>query len=86
MRSAEEAKATGASRFLHGGAWKGVREGDPKFDSVLEMVRKVSTLGMKFAQPPSASSRTVRPAHSRMLALRRTITILTPAQTIIPIL
>lgn len=47
MRSAEEARATGATRFCMGAAWKGVREGDPKFDSVLQMVRKVSTLGME---------------------------------------
>lgn len=44
---AQEAKAQGATRFCMGAAWKGVREGDKKFESVLETVREVSKLGME---------------------------------------
>ncbi len=47
MESARNAKSVGAQRFCMGAAWKGVREGDPRFDSVLEIVRQVSTLGME---------------------------------------
>lgn len=44
---AQEAKAQGATRFCMGAAWKGVREGDKRFESVLETVREVSQLGME---------------------------------------
>lgn len=44
---AQEAKEQGASRFCMGAAWKGVREGEKKFESVLETVREVSKLGME---------------------------------------
>ena len=47
MPVAQEAKAQGATRFCMGAAWKGVREGDKKFESVLETVREVSKLGME---------------------------------------
>jgi biotin synthase len=47
MDAAHKAKANGSSRFCMGAAWKGVREGDPKFDSVLKMVEGVSKLGME---------------------------------------
>jgi biotin synthase len=44
---AQEAKEQGATRFCMGAAWKGVREGEKKFESVLETVREVSKLGME---------------------------------------
>jgi biotin synthase len=47
MATARRARDEGASRFCMGAAWKGVREGDPKFEAVLQMVREVSTLGME---------------------------------------
>lgn len=47
METARAAKASGAHRFCMGAAWKGVKETDPKFESVLEIVRQVSTLGME---------------------------------------
>jgi len=47
MDAARQAKAAGTTRFCMGAAWKGVREGTAQFDSVLESVRAVSTLGME---------------------------------------
>ncbi|MDZ4816734.1 MAG: biotin synthase BioB [Verrucomicrobiota bacterium] len=47
VSKAETAKADGATRFCMGAAWKGVREGTQQFESVLEMVRGVSKLGME---------------------------------------
>lgn len=44
---AEQARANGSTRFCMGAAWKGVREGDQKFDQMLETVREVSKLGME---------------------------------------
>lgn len=44
---AERAKANGSTRFCMGAAWKGVRDGDPKFETMLETVREVSKLGME---------------------------------------
>ncbi len=44
---AERARANGATRFCMGAAWKGVRDGDPKFNQVLGIVREVSKLGME---------------------------------------
>ncbi len=44
---AERAKEAGSTRFCMGAAWKGVREGDPRFETVLETVREVSKLGME---------------------------------------
>jgi biotin synthase len=41
------AKANGSTRFCMGAAWKGVREGTPAFESVLETVREVSKLGLE---------------------------------------
>jgi biotin synthase len=46
IRSAEEAKAAGATRFCMGAAWREVRDGK-QFDSVLEMVRGVKALGLE---------------------------------------
>ncbi len=47
MERARAARATGATRFCMGAAWKGVRSGDPRFEQVLETVRQVSQLGME---------------------------------------
>lgn len=44
---AERAKASGSTRFCMGAAWKGVRDGDQKFDQMLETIREVSKLGME---------------------------------------
>jgi biotin synthase len=44
---AVRAKENGSTRFCMGAAWKGVRDGDPRFESVLESVRRVSRLGME---------------------------------------
>jgi len=43
---ATQAKRLGATRFCMGAAWRGVKDG-PQFDSVLEMVRIVRSLGME---------------------------------------
>jgi len=47
LAAAHKAKASGATRFCMGAAWRGVREGETKFESVLETVREVSKLGME---------------------------------------
>ncbi len=47
LAAAHRARAQGASRFCMGAAWKGVRDGTPKFEQVLETVREVSQLGME---------------------------------------
>ncbi len=47
LAQAREAKAAGAGRFCMGAAWKGVREGEAKFESVLNIVRDVKQLGME---------------------------------------
>lgn len=44
---AQRAKANGSTRFCMGAAWKGVRDGDRKFEQMLETVRAVSKLGME---------------------------------------
>jgi biotin synthase len=44
---AEEAKSNGSTRFCMGAAWKGVRDGDSRFEQMLETVREVSKLGME---------------------------------------
>lgn len=44
---ARRAKENGSTRFCMGAAWKGVRDGDRKFDEVLEIVREVGKLGME---------------------------------------
>lgn len=44
---AQAAKANGSTRFCMGAAWKGVRDGDRRFESVLETIREVSKLGME---------------------------------------
>ncbi|PTY00736.1 biotin synthase BioB [Verrucomicrobia bacterium LW23] len=47
MPIARRAAETGSTRFCMGAAWKGVRDGDPRFESVLETIREVSKLGME---------------------------------------
>ena len=47
MEVARRARENGSTRFCMGAAWKGVREGDPRFEQVLETVREVSQLGME---------------------------------------
>jgi biotin synthase len=44
---AQRARENGATRFCMGAAWKGVREGDSRFNQVLDTVREVSKLGME---------------------------------------
>ncbi len=47
LSAAHRARAQGATRFCMGAAWRGVRDGTPKFEQVLETVREVSQLGME---------------------------------------
>jgi biotin synthase len=47
LTAARHARAQGATRFCMGAAWRGVRDGSEKFERVLEIVRKVSRLGME---------------------------------------
>ena len=47
LEVAEQARANGSTRFCMGAAWKGVRDGDARFEQVLETIRAVSTLGME---------------------------------------
>jgi biotin synthase len=44
---ARRAKDNGSTRFCMGAAWRGVRDGDSRFEQVLETVREVSKLGME---------------------------------------
>lgn len=44
---ARQARDAGSTRFCMGAAWKGVREGDGKFEQVLDTVREVAKLGME---------------------------------------
>jgi biotin synthase len=46
LAAAAQAKAAGATRFCMGAAWREVKDG-PAFDSVLEMVRGVKSMGME---------------------------------------
>jgi biotin synthase len=47
LEVARRARESGSSRFCMGAAWKGVRDGESKFEQVLEIVRAVSQLGME---------------------------------------
>jgi len=47
MEAAQRAKENGSTRFCMGAAWKGVRDGDGRFEQVLESIREVSQLGME---------------------------------------
>lgn len=44
---AQRARENGSTRFCMGAAWKGVRDGDQKFEQVLDTIREVSKLGME---------------------------------------
>jgi biotin synthase len=47
MEVARRAHENGSTRFCMGAAWKGVRDGDAKFEQVLETIHEVSKLGME---------------------------------------
>lgn len=47
LEVAQRARENGSTRFCMGAAWKGVRDGDPRFTQVLETIREVSKLGME---------------------------------------
>ena len=47
LSAAHRARAQGATRFCMGAAWRGVRDGTPKFEQVLNTVREVGQLGME---------------------------------------
>jgi biotin synthase len=47
MAVARRARESGSTRFCMGAAWKGVRDGDARFEQVLETIRQVNTLGME---------------------------------------
>ena len=47
LAAARRARESGSTRFCMGAAWKGVRDGDSKFEQVLEIVRAVSKLGIE---------------------------------------
>jgi biotin synthase len=47
LEAAHRAKENGSTRFCMGAAWKGVRDGDARFEQVLESIREVSQLGME---------------------------------------
>ena len=44
---AKRAHENGSTRFCMGAAWKGVRDGDSRFEQVLGTIREVSKLGME---------------------------------------
>lgn len=44
---ARQARENGSTRFCMGAAWKGVRQGEAKFETMLETVRAVRDLGME---------------------------------------
>ena len=47
LEAAKNAKQDGATRFCMSTAWRGVREKTKEFESVLDIVREVSKLGME---------------------------------------
>ena len=47
LEVARRAAENGSTRFCMGAAWKGVRDGDAKFEQVLGTIREVSKLGME---------------------------------------
>ena len=66
MEAARRARVNGSTRFCMGAAWKGVHDGDPRFERVLEIVRGVSQLGMEvcvtLGQLTSAAARKLQQA------------------------
>jgi biotin synthase len=47
MPHAIRARDNGSTRFCMGAAWKGVRDGEQKFEQMLDTIRAVSELGME---------------------------------------
>lgn len=47
LAKAKEAADNGSTRFCMGAAWKGVRDGDERFEQVLDTIRDVAKLGME---------------------------------------
>ena len=47
LEVAKRARDNGSTRFCMGAAWKGVRDGDARFEQVLGTIREVSKLGME---------------------------------------
>jgi biotin synthase len=47
LAAARAASENGSTRFCMGAAWKGVRDGDSRFEQVLDTIRDVSKLGME---------------------------------------
>ncbi len=47
LAAAQRARDNGSTRFCMGAAWRGVRDGDAKFEQVLGTIREVSKLGME---------------------------------------
>ncbi|MEQ1859771.1 MAG: biotin synthase BioB [Chthoniobacteraceae bacterium] len=47
LAAAHRARENGSTRFCMGAAWKGVRDGDAKFEQVLGTIREVAKLGME---------------------------------------
>lgn len=47
MERARAARSNGSTRFCMGAAWRSVRAGTQRFESVLEIVRDVASLGME---------------------------------------
>ena len=47
LERARSAKANGSTRFCMGAAWRGVRSGTKRFESVLDIVREVAALEME---------------------------------------
>ncbi len=47
LERARAAKTNGSTRFCMGAAWRGVRSGTKRFESVLEIVREVAALEME---------------------------------------
>ena len=47
LSKATEAAENGSTRFCMGAAWKGIRDGDSRFEQVLDTIRDVSKLGME---------------------------------------
>jgi biotin synthase len=47
LDKAKEAVDNGSTRFCMGAAWKGVRDGEAKFEQVLDIIRDVAKLGIE---------------------------------------
>lgn len=47
LANARAAVAAGATRFCMGAAWRGVRDGEKKFEQVLDIIRGVAALGIE---------------------------------------